>query len=58
VYLKKTYLKTASLMAKGCRASAILGGCTQGEVWKELAYAFGRNFGLAFQVPCLFKSPV
>jgi hexaprenyl-diphosphate synthase len=51
VYLKKTYLKTASLMAKGCRASAILGGCTQGEVWKELAYAFGRNFGLAFQVP-------
>ncbi|KAJ7922840.1 terpenoid synthase [Mycena leptocephala] len=50
VYLKKTYLKTASLMAKGCRASAILGGCTQGEVWKELAYAFGRNFGLAFQL--------
>ncbi|KAJ7150337.1 terpenoid synthase [Mycena filopes] len=50
VYLKKTYLKTASLMAKGCRASVILGGCTQGEVWKELAYAFGRNFGLAFQL--------
>jgi hexaprenyl-diphosphate synthase len=50
VYLKKTYLKTASLMAKGCRASVILGGCAQGEVWKELAYAFGRNFGLAFQV--------
>jgi hexaprenyl-diphosphate synthase len=37
-------------MAKGCRASVILGGCAQGEVWKELAYAFGRNFGLAFQV--------
>ncbi|KAJ7750187.1 terpenoid synthase [Mycena metata] len=50
VYLKKTYLKTASLMAKGCRASVILGGCAQGEVWKELAYAFGRNFGLAFQL--------
>lgn len=50
VYLKKTYLKTASLMAKGCRASVILGGCAEGEVWKELAYAFGRNFGLAFQV--------
>ncbi|KAJ6523582.1 terpenoid synthase [Mycena capillaripes] len=50
IYLKKTYLKTASLMAKGCRASVILGGCAQGEVWKELAYAFGRNFGLAFQL--------
>ncbi|KAJ7620780.1 isoprenoid synthase domain-containing protein [Mycena rosella] len=50
VYLKKTYLKTASLMAKGCRASVILGGCSQGEVWKEVAYAFGRNFGLAFQL--------
>ncbi|KAF8204299.1 terpenoid synthase [Mycena galopus ATCC 62051] len=50
VYLKKTYLKTASLMAKGCRASVVLGGCAQGEVWKELAYAFGRNFGLAFQL--------
>nr|GAT59770.1 predicted protein [Mycena chlorophos] len=50
VYLKKTYLKTASLMAKGCRASVILGGCAQGEVWKEVAYAFGRNFGLAFQL--------
>ncbi|KAF7337610.1 hypothetical protein MSAN_02234300 [Mycena sanguinolenta] len=50
VYLKKTYLKTASLMAKGCRASVVLGGCKQGEVWKELAYAFGRNFGLAFQL--------
>ncbi|KAF7303009.1 hypothetical protein MKEN_01263800 [Mycena kentingensis (nom. inval.)] len=50
VYLKKTYLKTASLMAKGCRASVILGGCRQGEIWKEVAYAFGRNFGLAFQL--------
>ncbi|KAJ7606794.1 isoprenoid synthase domain-containing protein [Roridomyces roridus] len=50
VYLKKTYLKTASLMAKGCRASVILGGGAQGEVWKEAAYAFGRNFGLAFQL--------
>jgi hexaprenyl-diphosphate synthase len=35
-------------MAMGCRASIILGGCAQGEVWKELAYAFGMNFGLVF----------
>ncbi|KAJ6548517.1 hypothetical protein B0H19DRAFT_1265339 [Mycena capillaripes] len=41
------YLKTASLMAKGCRVSDVL---AQGKVWNELAYAFECNFGLAFQV--------
>jgi hexaprenyl-diphosphate synthase len=50
VYLKKTYLKTASLMAKGARAAVVLGGCNEGEVWKEVAYAYGRNLGIAFQV--------
>lgn len=50
VYLKKNYLKTASLMAKGARAAVILGGCKEGEVWKEVAYAYGRNLGIAFQV--------
>jgi hexaprenyl-diphosphate synthase len=50
IYLKKTYLKTASLMAKTVRSSVILGGCTEGEVWKEVAYAYGRNIGIAFQV--------
>lgn len=49
-YLKKTYLKTASLMAKGARAAVVLGGCKEGEVWKEVAYAYGRNVGIAFQV--------
>jgi hexaprenyl-diphosphate synthase len=50
VYLKKTYLKTASLMAKGARAAVVLGGVREGEVWKEVAYAYGRNVGIAFQV--------
>jgi len=50
IYLQKTYLKTASLMAKTARAAVILGGCSEGEVWKEVAYAFGRNLGIAFQV--------
>ena len=50
MYLKKTYLKTASLMAKGARAAVILGGCREGEIWKEVAYAYGRNLGIAFQV--------
>ncbi|KAF8845999.1 terpenoid synthase [Paxillus ammoniavirescens] len=49
-YIKKTYLKTASLMAKGARAAVVLGGCREGEVWKEVAYAYGRNLGIAFQL--------
>jgi hexaprenyl-diphosphate synthase len=53
MYLQKTYFKTASLMAKGARSAVILGGCKEGEVWKEIAYAYGRNLGLAFQV-CVF----
>jgi hexaprenyl-diphosphate synthase len=52
LYLRKTYLKTASLIAKGARASVVLGGCREGEVWKEVAYAYGRNLGIAFQVGC------
>ena len=50
VYMRKTYLKTASLMAKGARASVVLGGCRDDEIWKEVAYAYGRNLGIAFQV--------
>ena len=55
IYLQKTYLKTASLMAKGARSAVVLGGCREGEVWKEIAYAYGRNLGIAFQV-CRFLS--
>ena len=55
VYLKKTYLKTASLMAKGARAAVVLGGAKEGEVWKEVAYAYGRNLGIAFQVSFLAR---
>ena len=55
IYLQKTYLKTASLMAKGARSAVVLGGCKEGEVWKEIAYAYGRNLGIAFQV-CWFLS--
>ncbi|EKM77544.1 hypothetical protein AGABI1DRAFT_121951 [Agaricus bisporus var. burnettii JB137-S8] len=50
VYLQKTYLKTASLMAKGARSAVVLGGCIEGEIWKEVAYAYGRNLGIAFQL--------
>ena len=47
-YLRKTYLKTASLISKSCRAAAILGGATTEAT--DAAYSFGRNLGLAFQV--------
>ncbi|CAG8592003.1 1085_t:CDS:2 [Diversispora eburnea] len=42
-YLEKTYMKTASLIAKSCRASTVLGGATL-EVC-DIAYTYGRNLG-------------
>lgn len=50
VYLKQTYLKTASLMAKSARGAVVLGGSRDGEIWKDVAYAYGRNLGIAHQV--------
>ncbi|KAL4786438.1 isoprenoid synthase domain-containing protein [Aspergillus varians] len=47
-YLQKTYLKTASLISKSCRAAALLGHNTPEVV--EAAYLYGRNLGLAFQL--------
>ena len=47
-YLQKTYLKSASLISKSCRAAALLGQCSPDVV--EAAYAYGRNLGLAFQL--------
>ena len=47
-YLQKTYLKSASLISKSCRAAAILGGCESRIV--ECAYSYGKKLGLAFQL--------
>lgn len=47
-YMEKTYMKTASLISKSCRSSAVLGGATD-EVC-DIAYIYGKNIGLAFQV--------
>ena len=47
-YLTKSYYKTASLLANSCRSVALLGAhSAQATV---LAYEFGKNLGLAFQV--------
>ena len=47
-YLQKSYLKTASLISKSCRGSALLGGATR-EV-ADAAYNYGKGLGLAFQL--------
>ncbi|CAL1526620.1 unnamed protein product [Lymnaea stagnalis] len=47
-YLKKTYMKTASLIAKTCKAVAIFGKCN--EEMTEQAYQYGKNLGIAFQL--------
>jgi len=50
LYRRKTYLRTASLIAKGARSAVILGGCHEGDALKEIAYLYGRNLGIALQV--------
>ena len=47
-YLQKTYLKSASLISKSCRAAALLGDHPKEVV--EAAYQYGKNLGLAFQL--------
>ncbi|OMH78770.1 putative hexaprenyl pyrophosphate synthase, mitochondrial [Zancudomyces culisetae] len=47
-YLQKTYLKTASLFANSSRATAILGNTS--DKCAEVAYLFGKNLGIAFQL--------
>ncbi|KAM3072091.1 coq1 putative hexaprenyl diphosphate synthase [Clarireedia jacksonii] len=47
-YLQKTYLKSASLISKSCRAAALLGGSDT--VTVDAAYDYGKNLGLAFQL--------
>jgi len=56
-YLQKTYLKTASLMAKSARSAVLLGGAGRDEGLKDVAYAYGRNLGLAFQVRAARVAP-
>jgi len=52
-YIQKTYYKTASLIANGCRASAVLCGSDQTPIPASLidiATQYGNHFGLAFQL--------
>ncbi|CAI5500892.1 unnamed protein product [Closterium sp. Naga37s-1] len=47
-YMRKTFLKTASLIANSCKAVAVLGG--HDAPTAQLAYDYGRHLGLAFQL--------
>uniref|UniRef100_A0A672NW00 Prenyl (decaprenyl) diphosphate synthase, subunit 1 n=1 Tax=Sinocyclocheilus grahami TaxID=75366 RepID=A0A672NW00_SINGR len=47
-YLEKTFKKTASLIANSCKAVSILVN-SDPEV-HEIAYQYGRNVGIAFQL--------
>ena len=55
-YVRKTFYKTASLMANSCKAVAILGGGDRQTV--DVAWEYGRHLGLAFQVCWCFYQGV
>ncbi|KAI3848662.1 hypothetical protein MKW92_022167 [Papaver armeniacum] len=48
-YMRKTYYKTASLIANSCKSVAILATGQENQV-AMLAYDYGRNLGLAYQL--------
>ncbi|RUS76784.1 hypothetical protein EGW08_015461 [Elysia chlorotica] len=47
-YLKKTYKKTASLIANTCKAVAVMSNVQEDLV--DAAYEYGRNLGMSFQL--------
>jgi len=47
LYIEKSYLKTASLIAHGCQAVALNSGRPH---LQNVAYQYGRNMGIAFQL--------
>ncbi|KAK3702870.1 hypothetical protein QZH41_014144, partial [Actinostola sp. cb2023] len=47
-YLKKTYKKTASLIACCCKAVAVFSGSSPDV--QDIAYQYGKNIGMAFQL--------
>ncbi|XP_063425307.1 all trans-polyprenyl-diphosphate synthase PDSS1-like [Mytilus trossulus] len=47
-YLKKTFKKTASLLANSCKAVSILGNSN--EDITDVAFEYGKNVGIAFQL--------
>ena len=48
-YARKTHYKTAALIAKSCKAVALLDPDVASDGAPEAAYEYGRHLGLAFQ---------
>jgi geranyl diphosphate synthase len=48
-YVKKSFYKTASLIANSSKAIALLGG--HGEESAQLAYEYGQKLGIGFPIP-------
>ncbi|EMD31021.1 hypothetical protein CERSUDRAFT_69611 [Gelatoporia subvermispora B] len=49
-YLKKTYMKTASLFSQALQAAVMLGGATSTDPWRDVAATYGSELGMAFQI--------
>ncbi|KAH7906656.1 terpenoid synthase [Hygrophoropsis aurantiaca] len=49
-YLKKTYMKTASLFSRALSCTVILGGATESDPLRDIASEFGSQLGMAFQI--------
>lgn len=50
VYLRKTELKAASMISTVLECAVILGGASESDPWRKIAYNYGLEFGMAFQV--------
>ncbi|OSD02320.1 terpenoid synthase [Trametes coccinea BRFM310] len=49
-YLRKTYMKTASLFAHALQSAVILGGVNGDQRWRAVAASYGERLGIAFQL--------
>jgi len=51
-YMRKTYLKTASLLAHSCQGVVLLGKADEAETLRasQVAFEYGKHLGMAFQL--------
>ena len=49
-YLRKSYMKTASLICNSCRSAALLAGYEEDDVVTQSAEEFGYHLGMAYQI--------
>jgi len=49
-YLRKSYMKTASLICNSCRSAALLAGYEENDIITQSAEEFGYHLGMAYQI--------